>query len=466
VATIPLLINLIGIEEYGLWALASAIVGVLGLMEGGLSVSTTVFASRDRAGGRPEAMAETLSITGGAMLCLATAAALLLWTGSEWIASFFDKLSPAQRAAAATAIKYSSVVVWMRFLQQVLVGIEQAFERYGIINIVSSAQQMAGNLGLLAVAFYGGRVAAFMQWTALVGAVALGVHALIVRRLMGPGLRPRPWRKERVLEIMRYSGMAWVTTLGSALFAQCDRLIIGRLLGSELLGIYAAVSGVALQINSLSGLSAQPLVPFVASAKEAGRLRQPEVRERIREAFELNAVIALGLGLGLFLATPWIIQILIPSHPEAQPFFMFSATVYSLYSINGTGYHLLHGLRAMRECMVIQLLSGTLALLLVALGAYMGGLMGAVAGCTGYLGVWLLTVAAARHLELPFRVWREWLRPYLLVFAPCLLAAYWLPATLPIRVILTAFGLGWLGFIFFRRHRAYLSVWFGKFSKP
>jgi Polysaccharide biosynthesis protein len=47
ILTIPVLIRLMGVEEYGLWALASAIVGIVTLAEAGLSTATTVFVSQD-----------------------------------------------------------------------------------------------------------------------------------------------------------------------------------------------------------------------------------------------------------------------------------------------------------------------------------------------------------------------------------------------------------------------------------
>lgn len=47
--TIPLIIRLIGVEEYGLWTLVSTMIGIVGLAEAGLAVSTTVFLSRDLA---------------------------------------------------------------------------------------------------------------------------------------------------------------------------------------------------------------------------------------------------------------------------------------------------------------------------------------------------------------------------------------------------------------------------------
>jgi O-antigen/teichoic acid export membrane protein len=47
VLTTPLLVRNLGIEEYGLWTLAYAVVGTFFLMEGGLSTAATVFVSEE-----------------------------------------------------------------------------------------------------------------------------------------------------------------------------------------------------------------------------------------------------------------------------------------------------------------------------------------------------------------------------------------------------------------------------------
>jgi O-antigen/teichoic acid export membrane protein len=46
VITIPILIRALGIEEYGVWTLASSVISIVMLAESGLSFSTTFFVSQ------------------------------------------------------------------------------------------------------------------------------------------------------------------------------------------------------------------------------------------------------------------------------------------------------------------------------------------------------------------------------------------------------------------------------------
>jgi O-antigen/teichoic acid export membrane protein len=61
--TIPILIRIIGVEEYGLWTLASAVVQIVNLAEAGLSMATTVFLSQDLAKEDIDGVSQTLTVT-------------------------------------------------------------------------------------------------------------------------------------------------------------------------------------------------------------------------------------------------------------------------------------------------------------------------------------------------------------------------------------------------------------------
>ena len=97
ILTIPLLIRLIGVEEYGLWTLASSVIAIVGLAEAGLATATTVFVSQDLGKEDSDGLSQTLTVTVGAMLILATIAAFALWFGAEGIVSIFTKLDNTQQ---------------------------------------------------------------------------------------------------------------------------------------------------------------------------------------------------------------------------------------------------------------------------------------------------------------------------------------------------------------------------------
>jgi len=456
--TVPLIIRIIGLEEYGLWALVSAVVGLVSLMEGGLSISTTVFASRDLARNDSIGLAQTITVAFVSMIGLATLISVSLAVSSGVIGSLFTNLNVLEKEAVVSALRFSAIVIWARLAQQVFAGIEQAHHRYGILNTISTIQQALMSLGVLWVAWMGGRIVAFMLWHAAISVLSLLVHVVVVWRLIRPVGLSFHWSKAKWREIGFYSLLSWVSTLGTALFGQCDRLIVGRLLGTEILGIYAAITNVTLQINSVSALPTQPLVPFIAGAKANHQLQSLQVRRRVKEALEVSAVIALGLGATLFLLAPMVLKLLLPAAQAAFYRFEFqmAVVIYSLYSINAVGYHLLYGIQAVKTSMWVQLSIGGITLVLISLGAYSGGLKGAIFGAAGYLGVGLLTVLGMRGIQLSVKEWMGWLAPYLMCFGVILGLGGMLPNALLARMGLVLLGTAAIGGCFLLRNKRYL----------
>jgi O-antigen/teichoic acid export membrane protein len=409
--TIPLLIRAIGLEEYGLWTLVSAVVGLVGLAEAGLSVSTTVFLSRDLASDDATDISQTLTVAMVAMLLLATFAALLLWLGADTLVGFFPNLTEASRSVAAKACRIGGLVVWARLLQQVLVAVEQAHQRYGVMNIVNTVQATLSSLGLLVVAWLGGRTVEMMQWQAVTSAGILIAHVvvgfLLLRHL---NLRPT-WNSRKSLAIGRYSLLTWIGSLGGVLFGQCDRLIVGGLLGTSTLGVYAAITNVTGQINGLSAVPVQPLLPILSNLIAKGGINQPILQQRVRQSFQLNASVALGMGGTLLTLAPFVLRILLPGAipDEYVLAFRLATIIYTLYSLNAVGYYILFSVNAVKAFMVIQLGSGILSLLMIAAGASVFGLLGASVGNAGYLGTWLFALYGMKKINIAKPVWASWL---------------------------------------------------------
>ena len=436
VLTVPLLIRLIGVGEYGLWTLVSSVIAIVTLAEAGLATSTTVFVSQDLGKEDVDGLSQTLTVTVGAMLTLATFAAIALFFGAESIVNLFTKLDNIQHLAAVNALKIGGLVVWARLLQQVLVGVEQAYQRYGIMNFLNTLQSALIAAGMIFVAWKGGRTVALMQWQFVVSIVVLLSHIWAVKSLLKDVSLRLILNKYKVLAVGQYSGMIWLSSLGGALFARADRLIVGSLLGTQILGAYSAMTDITTQINSLSSLPIQPLVPRLSNLSAKQNINQHELQSQVKQAFQINSFIALVIGGGLLTLADEILHLFITGILSEQYIvpFCIIIVIYSIYSINGVGYYVLLSLNAADKCMYIQVISGVLSLLLIAVGSTKFGLAGAALGNSGYLLVGLLTVVSMRQLDIPFKEWIKWLQIPLLWFILVLMINTILPSHLPIRV--------------------------------
>lgn len=410
--SIPILIQLMGLEEYGLWVLVSSVLGMLLLVDAGLSILATTFVSKDLAKQNQTALSQTLTMILGAMLVLATFVALLLWAGASWFITFFPKLDAIQKQTVVEALHIGAIGVWAQLLQLVLIGVEQAYQRYRVMNLLKSLQWLFLMPGWFAVALSGGRTVALAQWQALVMVLSLATHLWFVYRLTQGCVFKVAFNRQQGMEIFRCSIVNWGSTLGVVLFTKCDRLVVGALLGSSSLGIYSAMVDFTSAINFFSGQMVQPLVPSVSYLMEhPDAANKDKLHKIIRHAVQLNVCTATSIGALILVFTPEILSKLLPGVIDSYTILVFQLLIIfvTLYSFNHTGQFLLYGLRRMTEHAILHTIVGIISFGLIFVGAVYFNLFGAILGNAGYLTALIFPILALRYLGFPARLFWSWI---------------------------------------------------------
>jgi len=423
--TIPFLIRFLGIREYGVWSLAYALLALMTMSEAGMSVAAAVFLSKDIAEGDSRATSETLSVVLLGAVLLATVIGLFLLLGGSQVVRSVVAFSVSERAEAGRALRIAGLAVFVYIIERALVGIEQAFDRYATINVLDVSQSLVGNVGLVVVAWLGGKTTAMMKWQLFAWAVLLSVHCLFVFRLLHLHHRMSlRWSANKARKILRFSAAAWVSALGTAAFGQCDRLVVGGVLGAPALGIYSAITNMTSKINSFSGTAVQPLVPSLSRTATIGTSTEGQ----LKQAVHLNALIAIEAAVFLFVLADWIMRVMVPgaSVPQNILGLQIATIIYALYSFNAPGYFILFSVGAARTNALVVLASGAASLGLIFLGSRYFGLIGALGGNVGYFGTLLLIVAGLRKTRVAVRRYLSW------VALPCL----WLAVAVGVGLVL------------------------------
>src|SRR6266850_1387933 len=417
--TIPFLIRFLGIREYGVWSLVYAVFALMTMSEAGISVAASVFLSKDLAKNDLGEAARTLTFILSSAVLLSAALGLLLWIAGPLIVRPLAAFRSAERADAGRALQIAGFAVSAFILQRTLVGVEQAFNRYAAINALELCQSLLANVGLVVVAWLGGRTIDMMKWQVFVCALLLAAHCWAVFWLLRNKGLNFEWSRSKARQIFRYSLATWTATLGSAAFGQCDRFIVGGVLGAPVLGIYSAITNITSKINSFSATAVQPLVP---SLSRDVALDAP-AQGRIRQATHLNALIAIEAGIFLYVLADWVMQVLAPWATAREDILglQIGAVIYALYSLNAPGFYILFSIGEVRTNVAVTLSSGVVSLALILVGARYFGMLGALAGNAGYLGTFLLVVAGLRKTGITLGLYLRWMAFPLLCLATALI---------------------------------------------
>jgi O-antigen/teichoic acid export membrane protein len=431
-ALVPVLIRIIGPTQYGIWSLAFAIVAVSAVTEIGLSSVVTVFSSRDLVHDGGNALSETLTISLFASIALAIVAALVLWFGAETIASAFSKIPENERALVAKALRIGAILVIARMPQQVFVGIQQAFQRFGVLNAILTVQSVALGIAMVLVAVNGGGIISFMIVQTSVALGAMIAHGIASCRLLHQKHLQLNWSTNKGRQMLHFGVLSTISNLGGVLFTQCDRLIVAAFLDAPTLGVYAAITSITTQINAISALPVQPLLARV-SHQWINKRPTPDTHQEIQHALQFNAVLAFGVGTAIFVLAPLIARIVFHGNFNEITVagLRYASVIYSLYSLNATGYFILPAIGAMTQHTLIQVFGGALSLLLIWQGALHFGLIGAVTGNAGFITTLLLTSLALTRVGISVSQSIKWLSVPLTWMAITMLTALVIPQTLP-----------------------------------
>jgi O-antigen/teichoic acid export membrane protein len=420
VISIPLLINIIGTQEYGVWVIASSLIGVLSIAEAGLSTSTTFFVSQDLSKNDYRSLANVVTINLTLIVILATVISIFIVSGGYYLlANLFKNLSVEEHKTVLECVKLSGIVIWTKLVQQVVIGIEYGFQDYRLANLLIASQTVSMNLGIVAIAFFGGRSIEMMKYQMFISVLFLFLHSGFCSRMLIPKKIHFSWDNKKVKTILKYSFSTWVTNIGGALFSQADKLFVGSALGSHSLGIYAALTTVTSQVNTFSALPVQPLLPKLSELYSTPSRDAKSIESLVKESVVLNCLVSFLLASFMLGFSSHIVQLVLKndgSH-EIVNLFKTSTVIYALYSLNAVGYYACFAMGYATEVMYIVTISGALALGLISILCLKYGLTGAVLGNIVYIMTLILNAKMLNKMGLPSLLWVSWIKYPIVTFS-------------------------------------------------
>ena len=251
-------------EAFGLMGLVSvAIVALASFSDVGIGPAI----SHSRRGDDPAFLhaAFTLQVSRGALLWLGAC-------GLAWpVAAFYGE---PMLAVLLPVVALSSLITGFNS-----VAVETAHRHLllGRVTLIELASQLAGTVAMVALAF-----ATRSIWALVLGGIVASVAKLALSHLCLPGPPNRfGWEPEARRELVRFGRWIFLSTVCGFMLAQGDKVVLGKFLSLDMLGIYNIgyflASFPLLLGNALTGRMVIPLYraqPPGASRANFERLRR------------------------------------------------------------------------------------------------------------------------------------------------------------------------------------------------
>lgn len=252
-AFIPLYIQYIGMEAYGLIGLFAVMQAWLTLLDMGMTPTLNREMARFNAGAHStQSIHDLLRSLEIICICLAVIIALFVWAASGYLASDWLKSDKLPITDVSQAISVMALVVGLRFVEGIYRGSLFGLQRQVWYNGANAAVATLRNGGAVVVlAWLSPTVRAFFYWQAAISLLSIVIFAMGVYRVLpsSPSL-PR-FSRQAIVDVWRFaSGMMAITFL-AILLTQVDKVLLSRLLPLESFGYYtlaATVAGVVYMV--------------------------------------------------------------------------------------------------------------------------------------------------------------------------------------------------------------------------
>lgn len=264
----PFLLHQLGLERWGLFTLALALVGVFNVFDFGIAPALMRNLSERIGAGEVE---QAHALVGSALVVLLGVSAAItvgLWAGMPLLVHAVLNVPPALEAEATSGFRILALAAPLVVVNSALWGVLAAYHRFRAANLV--------NIPVNAL-YYIGPLLLLMAWDSFAGvmlvllACRLGMtlaYAWLANRDV-PGLGLRRIRLRLALPLLRLGGWMTATSVVTQALMYGDRFIIGALLSLTAVAFYATPLDLVLRVWILPMAVTQVLMPAIARAYAA-----------------------------------------------------------------------------------------------------------------------------------------------------------------------------------------------------
>lgn len=299
--TVPLYLNLIGTERYGVLAIAWLLLGYFGLFDLGLGRATSyrIAARRDAsAQERADTFWSALVIN----LIFAIIGGALFWFAAAFFFESLFKVDAAIRPEISAAVPLLAAAVPIAILTGVLFGALAGRELFFELNSVSVTSTAMFQIFPLVLAWQIGPELPVI----LAGAVAARVLAVMFLAFrcyveLGAGSRIRA-AKDEMVALLRYGGWVTISSIISPILFMSDRFAIGSVLGASAVSTYTVPYQLAGRMQILPSALTQAMFPRLSGSKSA---EQADLSAKATKAS--LSLLLVPYAAAIFLVEPFLL---------------------------------------------------------------------------------------------------------------------------------------------------------------
>lgn len=343
IITTPILFGNLGSGNYGLWILINSVLNILGISNFGLGNAMIKIGSEKEAEENISVFNDIFSVTLSLSFILALSLNILVLIFGHYL---FPLLSNVGSGSILEISYLLSGIVGLRIVNGIISGSYMAKQRYDINSKVNILYNLITSLLFTVIAITSGELNSLVLCLFISTILLLIINFIISNRLI-PGLKYSLYfNKKTSIKIINYGLYSWFQVILSAINSQADKLIIGGLLGTNVLGYYTICMQIAAKIHEIPAAAGGYLFAKFSSLYETKNYLK--IRDVYLQALRFSVFFIAVFAIVIFLFSKVILSIWISPDFANQHIELFKILIISVslgavgvipyYFLNGTGF--------------------------------------------------------------------------------------------------------------------------------
>ena len=405
----PFLLRHLETAQYGVWILASATVSSGGIVSGGFGDAAIKYVGDCRGRGDWPGITRIVGSMIFINLMLSGTLAVALWCWAPYAARHIVKVDSELQTICLQSLRLGCGLLLVKSIEGVFVNTLRAFETYGSTVRISICSRTAILASAVLLTRYGRNVVGIMLATLLISTFGTVAQALALKNKIG-SFSPLPsWHRKTASDIAAFGSFSWLQAISGVVFSHADRFFVGFFMGAPAVAYYGLCVQAAQPIHGLISSGLHFLFPHLSTRLPVAPLS--EIRRKVAIAFTVNVALVGFLSLPLIVVGSRVLTAWIGPAFGQQPPLMFPTIVcsFALLGMNVTAHYALLALGHIRIVTYLNLLAGTVMLLVMELLIPNHGLQGAALArlvygpitCWAYFHLYRIIWRAKPHTFLP-----------------------------------------------------------------
>jgi len=395
----PLVLHNLGLDQYGVWALATAAASTGGILASGFGDANIQHVAGRRGTGNELALIVAVRSMMGINLALGLLFSVVGWMISPFAAAQMTMGNAQLQHSCLWSLRIASLLMTARAIESVCISTQRAFERYGAAVRVSIAVRLMALAASAGLTFPFHNVIAMVAATGCLTVAGLWLQLVHLRHLLSAKSLTPLLDPEAIRSLFGFGAFSWLQAVAGVIFSQVDRLILGVSLGAGVVASYTLSTQMALPIFGFAASGLHFLFPYLSHRLSSSR--SVSIKIPLLVSFACNVVFVGVSTTSLLLFGDHILRVWAGSAIAQDSAPILSMIIWSsaLLGLNVTATYALLALGRVQIVTWFNLAGGTVMLLLMLLLTPRMGIRGvAIARVSYALIPLLLYIPLVRHL--------------------------------------------------------------------